>query len=91
MKKFKQNFGRSYLKKWMEWFVLNLVCRLANLVGISAANLVEFGLEISELHSCENQVLFVPVNILTVWHVLASWATRHTTVYLDETLSTRIL
>ena len=63
--------------------MLNLVCRLAYLVGISAANLVAFGQEISELHRCENQVLFLPVNILTVWRRLASLAARHTTVCFD--------
>ena len=57
--------------------MLNLVCRLAYLAGISAANLVEFGYEISELHRCENQVLFLPINILTVWRALASWAAQH--------------
>jgi len=67
----------------MERFALNLVCRLAYLAGISSVNLVEFGLEISELHRCENHVLFLPVNILTVWRTLASWAARHTTVSLD--------
>ena len=70
-------------QKRLERFVLNLVCSLAYLAGISAANLVEFGLEILELHSCENQVLFLPVSLLTVWRVLAFWASRHSTVRLD--------
>jgi len=57
------------------------------LAGIFAANLVEFGAEISELHRCENQVLFLPVYILTVWRALAPWAARHATVCLDYTQS----
>jgi len=67
-------------QKRLERFALNLVCRLAYLADISAENLVE---EILELHKCENQVLFLLVNILMVWRVLASWAARHTTVCLD--------
>ena len=70
-------------RKRPEQFVLNWVCRLTYLAGIAAANLVEFEQEILELHRCENPVLFLPVNILTVWLALASWAARHTTVYLD--------
>ena len=70
-------------QKRLKQFMLNLACRLAYLAGISAANLVEFGQEILELHRCKNLVLFLPVNILMVWHVLESWAARHTIVCLD--------
>ena len=59
-----------------ERFALNLVCRLTYLAGISTANLVEFGLKILELHRFENQVSFLPVNILTVYHALVSWAVK---------------
>jgi len=30
-------------RQWLEQFALNLECRLAYLMGISAVNLVEFG------------------------------------------------
>ena len=58
--------------------------RFVKFEGISAANLIEFGLEFSELHRCENYVLHLPVNILTVWrhsflgcttHYRISWCT----------------
>ena len=46
----------------------NLVCWLPYQVGISAASLVQ--IRFTKLHTCENHISFLPVNILTMWYTV---------------------
>ena len=83
----KMKFCSLVSRKWPERFSLHLVCGLPLLAGISLANLVPIGLDITELHRCENCVFFLPVNILTVWR--AGFLGR--TTHFDRTVSYLII
>jgi len=71
--------GRKIWRNWAKLWELmihrcvrnsciNLVCEVLKVVGICSTKMIPVQKENTELRMCENRVVVIPVNILTVWH-----------------------
>ena len=78
-------FWRLTFQEQLAQFTSNLVCVLFQYANTCTVNLVLFGQENTELHTCIKSYFVLHVNILTLCtHTPFSWAARHTTVCLDD-------
>jgi len=63
MCKMKRKNEEIKMKVWLLAFAGSIFLKFGvYTLGISAANLISIGLDITKLYRCENSVLFLPVN-----------------------------